>query len=589
MIVKVLITNILDIIRRQGLRCEIQPFDDESFLLLAKHKAEYRGLTANIDAKLNAAYIHIGLLWGNGDFAETIRISMRCGQDSDCNPSSAAGVLGTLYGLSGLPAEYVSALNRDGVKFINTDYTFKDCIDASVKIAKKALKEYAKAGSDNVWNVPEQTSAKDDENGLVPVEQWPSDRLTAYLSAVVMQGGKVRLDSAYVLPEGYTGEVTHSFDMGDGTVLPFMAGSYEYLADGTYEIKYTVKAGGKKSTAKATVTVAGSGDRGFKAEPDCSTRNPIGGGSKDLQTIVDGIIPDPAAGTQFDQFDTYNGASSTLEWFAIKFDHSVQVTGVRFSEGMHFWDGGWFDSEPTVQILQNGKWKDAESSCSPPYGQGSPFGTFTFTLKKAAWCDGVRIAGRPGGSGKFASCSELDVLFSDVKDPTPDEPDPDTDPVADAILIVSVANPRGTGCKDLEIIRDGHVPSAQENYQLVSYDTFDYNATDHEEYVGYLFRKECRVSSVTFTEGAHFSDGGYFKDGSIRLEVLQNGDWVSMNVRPDPAYPVGNTQGAFGSNYENYTFRLSSPVGCQGIRVIGAAGGTMHFISVSELSVEFAD
>jgi ADP-ribosylglycohydrolase len=60
----------------------------------------------NIDAKLNAAYIVIGLLWGEGDFAQTVEISCRCGQDSDCNPSSAASILGNYYGASGIDEIY---------------------------------------------------------------------------------------------------------------------------------------------------------------------------------------------------------------------------------------------------------------------------------------------------------------------------------------------------------------------------------------------------------------------------------------------------------------------------------------------------
>ena len=52
----------------------------------------------NIDAKLNGAYVLIGLLYGGGDFESSMRIAMQCGQDSDCNPGSAAAVLGTYYG-----------------------------------------------------------------------------------------------------------------------------------------------------------------------------------------------------------------------------------------------------------------------------------------------------------------------------------------------------------------------------------------------------------------------------------------------------------------------------------------------------------
>ena len=44
----------------------------------------------NIDAKINGAYLAIGLLYGGGDFWKTVDVATRCGQDSDCNPSTAA-------------------------------------------------------------------------------------------------------------------------------------------------------------------------------------------------------------------------------------------------------------------------------------------------------------------------------------------------------------------------------------------------------------------------------------------------------------------------------------------------------------------
>jgi len=51
------------------------------------------GSPFNIDAKLNGAYIVMGLLYGDGDPMKTLEISTRCGQDSDCNPSNALAVL----------------------------------------------------------------------------------------------------------------------------------------------------------------------------------------------------------------------------------------------------------------------------------------------------------------------------------------------------------------------------------------------------------------------------------------------------------------------------------------------------------------
>lgn len=66
----------------------------------------------NIDAVINSAYILIGLLYGEGDFYKTMDISTRCGQDSDCNPASAAGILGTMIGYSQIPEKWMKNLRE---------------------------------------------------------------------------------------------------------------------------------------------------------------------------------------------------------------------------------------------------------------------------------------------------------------------------------------------------------------------------------------------------------------------------------------------------------------------------------------------
>jgi hypothetical protein len=57
----------------------------------------------NIDARLNGAYVALALLYGDGDFARTLEIATRSGQDSDCNPSSAGGILGVRLGYDRIP------------------------------------------------------------------------------------------------------------------------------------------------------------------------------------------------------------------------------------------------------------------------------------------------------------------------------------------------------------------------------------------------------------------------------------------------------------------------------------------------------
>jgi hypothetical protein len=64
----------------------------------------------NIDATVNSAYVVLGLLYGNGDFSKTLEIATRAGQDADCNPSSAGGILGTMLGYEKIPAKWKDAL-----------------------------------------------------------------------------------------------------------------------------------------------------------------------------------------------------------------------------------------------------------------------------------------------------------------------------------------------------------------------------------------------------------------------------------------------------------------------------------------------
>jgi len=93
----------------------------------------------NIDAKINGAYIVMGMLYGGRDLDKTIIISTRCGQDSDCNPSNAAGVLFTTIGFAKLPARFTSALDPKG-KFSHTPYTFPKLVEVSKKLVRQALK-----------------------------------------------------------------------------------------------------------------------------------------------------------------------------------------------------------------------------------------------------------------------------------------------------------------------------------------------------------------------------------------------------------------------------------------------------------------
>ncbi len=93
---------------------------------------------SSIDVKLNGAYVIMGLLYGRGDPDKTILIACRSGQDSDCNPSNAAGVLFATMGLSKVPARFTEKLNPDA-KYSFSDYTVPKVYEVSEKLARQAV------------------------------------------------------------------------------------------------------------------------------------------------------------------------------------------------------------------------------------------------------------------------------------------------------------------------------------------------------------------------------------------------------------------------------------------------------------------
>jgi len=84
----------------------------------------------------------MGLLYGEGDFEKTMEISIRCGQDSDCNPSNAAAVIGVIKGLEGIPDKWKSGLDSiSDSKIIFTDYSFNSAVENTLKYAKHLIHE----------------------------------------------------------------------------------------------------------------------------------------------------------------------------------------------------------------------------------------------------------------------------------------------------------------------------------------------------------------------------------------------------------------------------------------------------------------
>ncbi|MGD0782480.1 MAG: beta-N-acetylglucosaminidase domain-containing protein [Candidatus Aminicenantales bacterium] len=98
----------------------------------------------DIDAKINCAWVILGLLYGGGDFGRTIDIAARCGDDSDCNPSTAGGILGAVLGYEGIPEVWRKALVKvEDLPFPYVNLSLRQAYDSSYR---QALAVIEKAG-----------------------------------------------------------------------------------------------------------------------------------------------------------------------------------------------------------------------------------------------------------------------------------------------------------------------------------------------------------------------------------------------------------------------------------------------------------
>jgi len=99
-------------------------------------------LSFNIDAKINSAYVAIGLLYGDGDFTKSVDIAARCGQDADCNPATVGGVLGVMNGYSKIPEFWLKPLQEiEPLNFEGTPMSLNKAYELSYKHAAEIIQK----------------------------------------------------------------------------------------------------------------------------------------------------------------------------------------------------------------------------------------------------------------------------------------------------------------------------------------------------------------------------------------------------------------------------------------------------------------
>ena len=213
----------------------------------------------NIDAVINSAYVVIGLLYGNGDFFKTMDIATRCGHDSDCNPASAAGILGVMKGYKWIPDQWKKGVERiREIPFPYTDLSLDSVCLKNMELMKQVIVRNGGKCEDGSLtfrvNRPEKVRYEQSFEGLVPVAKVVLKRtfsqelnLEFTGNSVVVEGSVIKTghsDFSYVAEvEAFIdGELVEEFEMPyDYIKRKYEIFSKYCLESGRHQLRLVVK------------------------------------------------------------------------------------------------------------------------------------------------------------------------------------------------------------------------------------------------------------------------------------------------------------------------------------------------------------
>jgi hypothetical protein len=241
----------------------------------------------------------------------------------------------------------------------------------------------------------------------VPPPPAPTGSFSAEPDTLPAEGG------ASTLQWSSSGADTAFIDHGIGAVP--LSGSLvvNVGASVTYRITFRNRGGEAVQSAHIGVGLpaAAPADVTSIGIPGAATLTPLGQGSRNIEVMRDGVTPPAGSTNPLDQFDSFDGTQKSFDWFGYLFPSPQTFHALIFQEGMHFSDGGWFESLQ-VQVHVGNDWMTVAGMTSTPAyagGNGVHYETHDLTFPPVVG-DGIRIGGPPGGSGRYSSVAELRVL-----------------------------------------------------------------------------------------------------------------------------------------------------------------------------------
>ena len=320
-----------------------------------------------VESASNTGLTTLAILYGQGSFIDTVEFGVRGGEDSDCNPATAGGLIGMMKGQTAVLAELAAAgLTPDLPENYNDSSTVsglgKDVwtTDEVMNIFKSAAETQILAAGGSISD--------------------PGTGMTYYISDDHVTTGDVSDPTGG--PRGLVGEV--------------------------------LTLGGQVNV----VVTRNGAVMGDNSAYDRLDQGRLIDGVTDLSN--NGVLPfrtyDGGTDPQADGYELHFDREVTFAKL-IMYEGDISYSGINADPGSAGYEpyGGYF-TDMTVEVLQDGTWVEVEGlALSEALADLEYFQTIELTFDEIAG-QAIRLIGPAGGQRPFTSLTELEA-FGTVPEP----------------------------------------------------------------------------------------------------------------------------------------------------------------------------
>ena len=312
-----------------------------------------------LESTINAGATVLCLLYGQGDFKETVQIGVLAGWDCDCNPATAGGLIGIIDGYSGLPADLTDPCTCGNV--------YKNVYRPDLPDAGLGKPQY--------------------------------EAITSIASRLV------NIAEQNIL--GNKGSIT-----GSGATKTY------HIPDGGAIVTEPEKPDPSGPTSLVAEAIAA----GITVTPTAAVqRYNVSKDRENLYGIIDGITDNSYNGHKaYYSYVSDTNARPSRDFYQLNFSQPVKFTNVIFYEGDIVWNGintyyktdstkGGFFNDLTVEIRRDGKFFEPVGlQISPTLDRYKMYQVINFSFAPAIG-DAIRIIGTPGGTQSYTTIMELEA------------------------------------------------------------------------------------------------------------------------------------------------------------------------------------